>query len=140
MRKFGWKIVRGSSSKGAVRGLIELLKVLRKGAGLIMTPDGPRGPIYHIEPGGIYLAQKTGAPLIPMALVFDKKWISQKSWDLFVIPKPFTRSVIYFGEPVWIDPELSEEQLEQAKEKLQTALHQANQHGEEVLREWLGQK
>lgn len=140
MRKFGWKIVRGSSSKGAVRGLIELLKVLRKGAGLIMTPDGPRGPIYHIEPGSIYLAQKTGAPIIPMAMVYDRKWISKKSWDQFVIPKPFAHCVAYIGDPIWVEPKLTEEQFEKTKEKIQAALHQVNRRGEEVLKEWLSRK
>lgn len=140
MRKFGWNIIRGSSSKGAVRSLIELLKVLRQGAGLVMTPDGPRGPIYHIEPGGLYLAQKTGAPIIPMAMIYDRKWIFRRSWDLFVVPKPFARCVAYLGEPLFIDAKLSEEQLELEKKRLQEAIHEANRSGEEVMRQWLNQK
>lgn len=137
MKKLGWNIVRGSSSKGAVRGLIELLRALRQGAGVALTPDGPRGPIYHIELGGLYLAQKTGAPLIPVAFVFDRKWISKDSWDLFVIPKPFARCVVYFGEPLFIRDELTDDRLEAEKERLQKALHEANHRGEEVLKEWL---
>lgn len=137
MRKFGWNIIRGSSSKGAVRGLIELLRALRQGAGVALTPDGPRGPIYHIEPGGLYLAQKTGAPLFPVAFAYDRKWISEKSWDLFVIPKPFARCVVYFGEPLFIREELTEAQLEIEKERLQKAIHEANHRAEEVLNEWL---
>lgn len=137
MRKFGWRIIRGSSSKGAVRGLIELLKVLREGAGIALTPDGPRGPLYHIEPGGIYLAQKTGAPLIPLAFVFEPKWVSEKSWDKFAIPKPFAKCVAYFGEPLFVTEELTETQLEVEKKRLQEAIHEANRRGEEVLRQWL---
>ncbi|HOP75410.1 MAG TPA: lysophospholipid acyltransferase family protein [Bacillota bacterium] len=137
MERFGWKTIRGSSSKGAVRGLIELLRALRQGAGVALTPDGPRGPIYHVEPGGLYLAEKTGAPLIPMAFVFDRKWISKESWDLFVIPKPFSRCVVYFGEPIFIKDELTEDRLELEKERLQKAIHEANRRGEEVLKEWL---
>jgi lysophospholipid acyltransferase (LPLAT)-like uncharacterized protein len=140
MRKFGWQIIRGSSSKGAVRGLIELMRVLRQGAGMALTPDGPRGPIYHIEPGGLYLAQKTGAPLIPLAFVFDRKWVSEKSWDLFVIPKPFARCVAYFGEPLWITGELTTERLEVEKERLKEAIHEANRRGEEVLDQWRNKK
>ncbi|HOJ78690.1 MAG TPA: lysophospholipid acyltransferase family protein [Bacillota bacterium] len=140
MRKFGWKIIRGSSTRGAVRGLIELLRVLKQGAGIALTPDGPQGPIYHIEPGGLYLAQKTGAPLIPLAFVFQHKWISKKSWDKFVIPKPFTRCVAYFGKPLFIDEELTEERLEIEKQRLQEAIHEANRCGEEVLKQWIDQK
>ena len=136
MRKFGWKIVRGSSDKKAVSGLIELLRVLRQGAGMALTPDGPRGPIYHIEPGGIYLAQKTGAPIIPVAFVFDRKWISEKSWDKFVIPKPFSKCVAYFGEPLWFTEKLTETQLQIEQERVKQALHEANRRGEEVLRDW----
>jgi lysophospholipid acyltransferase (LPLAT)-like uncharacterized protein len=136
MRRFGWRIIRGSSSRGAVRGLIELLRVLREGAGIGLTPDGPQGPLYHIEPGGLYLAQKTGAPIIPVAFVFDRKWVSEKSWDKFVIPKPFARCVAYFGEPFFITGELDEARLEAEKERLQAAIHRANREGEEVLRRW----
>ncbi len=136
MRKFGWNIIRGSSYRGAVRGLIELVRAVRKGAGVALTPDGPRGPIYHIEPGAIYLAQKTGAPLIPVAFSFDRKWISKRSWDRFVIPKPFARCVAYFGEPVFVTGDLTDERLEAEKERLQQALYDANRRAEEVLRQW----
>lgn len=140
MRKFGWKIVRGSSSAGAVRGLIGLLKVLRGGAGVALTPDGPRGPMYHIEPGGIYLSKKSGAPLIPVVFLFNRKWISTKSWDQFVIPKPFSRCVVYFGEPIFVEAELTEEQLEVEKQRLQAGIHEANRLAEEVLQAWLKQE
>jgi lysophospholipid acyltransferase (LPLAT)-like uncharacterized protein len=137
MRKFGWRIIRGSNYKRAVSGLIGLLQALRGGAGIALTPDGPRGPIFHIESGGIYLAQKTGAPLIPVAFVFDRKWVSEKSWDKFEIPKPFARCVAFFGEPLWIKAEkLTDPQLEIEKDRLREALHQANRDGEEVLRQW----
>jgi lysophospholipid acyltransferase (LPLAT)-like uncharacterized protein len=136
MRRFGWRIIRGSSSRGAVRGLIELLRVLREGAGIALTPDGPQGPLYHIEPGGLYLAQKTGAPIIPLAFVYDRKWVSAKSWDKFEIPKPFARCVAYFGEPFFVTGELDGPGLEVQKERLREAIHRANREGEEVLRQW----
>jgi lysophospholipid acyltransferase (LPLAT)-like uncharacterized protein len=140
MRKFGWQIIRGSSSRGAVRGLIELMRVLRQGGGMAITPDGPRGPLHHIEPGGIYLAHKTGAPLIPVAFLFDRQWISDKSWDKFVIPKPFARCVVYFGEPLFIEGKLDDDQLETEKTRLQAAIHTANERGKEVLAAWRSRK
>jgi lysophospholipid acyltransferase (LPLAT)-like uncharacterized protein len=137
MRRFGWRIIRGSNNRGAVRGLIELLRVLRQGAGVALTPEGSRGPRYHIEPGCLYLAQKTGAPLIPVAFVYDRKWVSQKSWDKFEVPKPFARGVAYFGAPLYIEGELDDQRLEQEKERLREAIHTANRLGEEVLRQWI---
>jgi lysophospholipid acyltransferase (LPLAT)-like uncharacterized protein len=139
MRKLGWKIIRGSSTRGGARSLIELMRVIRQGAGTVLTPDAP-GPIYHIEPGGIYLAQKTGAVLIPLAFVYDRKWISEKSWDKFVVPKPFARCVAYFGTPLKVTAELTEENIEIEKRRLQDAIHKANEQGEEVLRQWLNGK
>ncbi len=135
MRRFGWKIIRGSSTRGGVRSLIELMRVLRQGAGMAITPDA-QGPIYHIEPGGIYLSQKTGAPLIPLAFVFDRKWVAEEAWDKFVIPKPFARCVAYFGEPIKVTAELTDENLEIEKKRLQDAIHEANRRGEEVLQQW----
>lgn len=140
MRRFGWNIIRGSSFKGAVSGLRGLLRVLRQGNGVVLTPDGPRGPLHHIEPGGIFLAEKSGAPLIPLAFVFDRKWVSTKSWDQYVIPKPFARCVAYFGEPIFVTETLTDERLEVEKERLQAALHETNRRGEEVLRQWLSEK
>jgi lysophospholipid acyltransferase (LPLAT)-like uncharacterized protein len=140
MRRFGWQIIRGSSTKGAVRGLIGLLRVLRQGAVAALTPDGPTGPLYHIEPGGLYLAQKTGVPLIPVAFVYDRKWVSTKSWDKFEIPKPFARCVVYFGAPLFIEAKLDDARLEREKERFQAALHLANRQGEEVLQQWLAEK
>ncbi|HYH03312.1 MAG TPA: lysophospholipid acyltransferase family protein [Bacillota bacterium] len=136
MRRFGWQIVRGSTARGAVRGLIELLRVLRTGAGIAITPEGSRGPNYHIEPGCLYLAQKTGAPLIPVAFVYDRKWVF-RSWDKFQVPKPFARGVAYFGEPVFIKAELNDEQLEVEQARLRDAIHLANRRGEEELQQWL---
>lgn len=140
LERMGWKIVRGSSSKQAVRGLIALLKVLKAHENVVLTPDGPRGPMYHIEPGTIYLAQKSGVPIIPFALVVDRKWVSQKSWDKFEIPKPFAKCVAYYGEPLYVEKELTDEQLEIEKERLIAALHETNRRGEEVLEAWLKEK
>ncbi|HEX2953237.1 MAG TPA: DUF374 domain-containing protein, partial [Bacillota bacterium] len=69
LRRFGWKIIRGSSSRRGVAGLIELIHYLKDEGTIAITPDGPSGPIYHIEPGAIYMSQKTGAPIYPIAFI-----------------------------------------------------------------------
>lgn len=136
MRRFGWKIIRGSSSKGGARGLIELIRHLRQGGIAGITPDGPSGPIYHIEPGVIYMAQKTGVPLIPFSFSLDRAW-ELNSWDRFIIPKPFSRCLVYFGPEIYIPSEITEEEFEQAKEDIATAIHHANMLGRKELEAWL---
>lgn len=132
MRRFGWRIVRGSSTRGAVRGLINLLDNLRKGIPVVLTPDGPRGPIYHIEPGVIYLAQKTGAPVIPLAFAFSKA-IYLRTWDKFVVPAPFCRCVVQYGDPIFVNKKLDENQMETEKSRLASALHRTNAQAQRVL-------
>ena len=135
MRRFGWRIVRGSSTRGAVHGLIKLLNNLRQGIPIVLTPDGPQGPIYHIEPGAIYLAQKTGTPIIPIAFAFSKA-IYLNTWDKFVMPFPFCRCVVQYGEPLLITEKLDENRLSVEKERLAHALHQANEAAKTALADW----
>ena len=78
--------------------------------------------------------------MIPVAFVYDRKWVSEKSWDKFEIPQPFARCVAYFGTPLYIKAELDETQMKLEKERLQEAIHLANRQGEEVLQQWLAEK
>lgn len=95
-QRFGFAVVRGSSSKmgaGALRGLSS---VLESGLDVLMTPDGPRGPVYEPDPGAIFLAQKTGAPILPINLEFSSCW-RLNSWDRFILPRPFSKVRLIFG-------------------------------------------
>jgi len=133
MRRFGWRIVRGSSTRGGARSLIKLLRYLRKGVPVALTPDGPQGPIYHIEAGIVYLAQKTGLPIIPVAFAFQRaKYLD--TWDRFVIPYPFTRCIVYFGTPVFVPHCPDEERRQEEKNKVAAALHQANDYARAVIK------
>ncbi|HHU51761.1 MAG TPA: lysophospholipid acyltransferase family protein [Firmicutes bacterium] len=135
LRYFGWRLVRGSSTRGGVGGLIKLINTLRRGIPVVITPDGPQGPIYHVEPGAIYLAQKSGVPIIPVAFVFSKA-IYLKTWDKFVVPYPFCRCVVQYGEPLLIQGKLDENRLAVEKERLAQALHQTNEVAQKALTEW----
>lgn len=135
LRRFGWNTVRGSSTRGGARGLIELLRILRRGGVVCLTPDGPSGPIYHIEPGCIYLAQKTGVPIVPVSFSLERYW-QLKSWDQFVIPKPFTRCVVHYGPGICIPKELSEEDFKSYQEQVAAAIHEANRQGQKELEAW----
>ena len=99
MAVFGLGAVRGSSSRRAVAALVGLKRALQDGLDVCLTPDGPRGPRYQIQPGVIKLAEATGAPIIPVHVRFSAAW-RLKTWDRFVIPKPFSRVEVTFAEAI----------------------------------------
>jgi lysophospholipid acyltransferase (LPLAT)-like uncharacterized protein len=89
LKRFRLRPVRGSSSRRGVAALMELIRLVESGFDVGITPDGPRGPRYTFNPGAITLAQKTGAKIIPVRLIYSSFW-QIKSWDGFMIPKPFS--------------------------------------------------
>jgi lysophospholipid acyltransferase (LPLAT)-like uncharacterized protein len=100
--RLGFKTVRGSTSRGAARALLGMVRVLEEGNDLAITPDGPRGPAKTYAPGPLVVAQRSGRPIIPTVAVASSGW-RLKSWDSFLIPRPFARVTIAYGEPVFID-------------------------------------
>jgi len=78
----------GSSTRGGAKALIGAIKAIRKGIDVAITPDGPKGPIYSVADGIVVLSQKTKAPIVPFVSKPTKYW-QLKSWDKFVVPKPF---------------------------------------------------
>ena len=98
----GFRTVRGSTTRGASRALIALARELESGRDVAITPDGPRGPARTFAPGALIAAQRAGAPLIAVGLVAAKAW-RLRSWDRFVIPKPFSIVRIAYSDPVFLD-------------------------------------
>ncbi len=96
--RLGFASVRGSTTSGGFMSLRGLIKALRGGSSLAITPDGPRGPSFKVQPGIIYLAQKTGAPIIPAACALSRR-ITLGSWDKYQLPLPFGRMAAIYGEP-----------------------------------------
>ena len=101
LRRFGFSFVRGSTSSGGFLSLRALIKAARAGYSLAITPDGPRGPVFKVHPGSIYLAQKAGIPVIPTACALTKKKIL-RSWDRYQFPLPFGRIQVVYGEPFFV--------------------------------------
>ena len=118
----GHRIVRGSSSKGAVKLLVKMIKEVKKGHGLALSVDGPRGPYRIAKMGIIKVAQKTGNPIIPIVCSSSRMWISYKSWDNFMLPKPFSKVLIKYMEPIYVPKDADKNELEQYRQKLQEAL------------------
>ncbi len=99
VNRFGFTPVRGSSSRGGSFALLGLSKKLGKGYDGAVTPDGPRGPRYRTQMGIIHLAMTSRCPIVPVTYCASRKLVL-KSWDGLIIPCPFTKSVLIYGEPV----------------------------------------
>jgi lysophospholipid acyltransferase (LPLAT)-like uncharacterized protein len=118
IRRFGFEVVRGSSSKMGASALLQLTQVLSGGGDVVITPDGPRGPVYELSPGLVFLAQKTGAAVLPMNLEYSSCW-RVKSWDRFILPRPFARVRVMFGEPQHVPETTTAAEFEAERLRLQ---------------------
>ena len=118
---FGNKTVRGSSSKGSSSATRQVLKLLRSGAPVALTPDGPRGPKYSVQQGVLWLAMSAQAPILPLHIEASRQWIL-KSWDNHRFPKPFSTIHIGIGNPTVIDRVQYKANPEQAAALLQDAM------------------
>jgi lysophospholipid acyltransferase (LPLAT)-like uncharacterized protein len=98
----GLRTVRGSTTRGGGRALIRLIGELRDGHEIAVTPDGPRGPARQFAPGALVAAHRAAAPSVPIAAGARRYW-QLKSWDGFIIPKPFTRVTVAVGDPVRVE-------------------------------------
>jgi lysophospholipid acyltransferase (LPLAT)-like uncharacterized protein len=121
MAVFGFDAIRGSSSRRAVAALVGLKRALEAGQDVCLTPDGPRGPRYKVQAGAIKLAEATGAPIVPVHVRFSSAW-RLGTWDRFVIPCPFSRVSVTFGEPLLVSKGLDAEALENERLKIESLL------------------
>jgi len=129
IQRFGFGVARGSSSKGGLRALAQLVKDIRRGKDAAFTIDGPRGPRYIAKQGPILLGFKTGAAILCFHISMKHK-IQLKSWDEFQIPLPFTKAVVLQAEPIWVPPESSEDELRELHAKMQKSLDDLRLRGD----------
>lgn len=130
IQRLGFGVIKGSSTRGGSRALVEMIRMMKRGVPMAFTIDGPRGPRYIAKPGPPLLAKRTGNPIIPLSVELEKFW-TLKSWDRFQIPKPFSRAKIFFGEPIFVKDDSNDEQLEQKRLELQHALDQLVERGKD---------
>lgn len=121
IERSGYGTVRGSSSRKGVIALRQLVDSLAAGMNVLITPDGPRGPVYETSQGIVFLAQKTGAPVVPIHMEYSSCW-RLKSWDRFIVPHPFARLRAIFGAPLQIGPAADASRLETERLRLQNAM------------------
>ncbi len=110
--RIGFGTVRGSTSRGGGRALLALVRVLNEGGDVAVTPDGPRGPARQYAPGALVAAQRAAAPVLPVAAAVSRAW-RLRSWDRFIVPKPFARIAIAYGDPTYVTAATPREAAEQ---------------------------
>jgi lysophospholipid acyltransferase (LPLAT)-like uncharacterized protein len=121
--KFGYGTARGSSSRGARKALLQMLRDI-KDKPVAFTLDGPRGPARVAQPGAVWLAKVTGNPIIPFHLESDRAW-TLNSWDRTQIPKPFARVVLAFAPPLQVARDADDAGLRAANQELEARLQGA---------------
>lgn len=128
LKRFGYRVIRGSSSRGGASAARAMLGALEDGAVLVITPDGPRGPRHSTNPGLAWLARETGFPVLPMGFACDEAW-RLSSWDRFTIPKYGARVVLTYGAPVRVAKDASDAELERATRTIRERLIAAEERG-----------
>lgn len=96
----GYKVFRGSSSRGGARGLLNLIRAVRDGAQSALAVDGPKGPIYEVKPGIVELAKKTGQVIVPVRASCDRAWFIPRAWNKSYVPKPFAKVRVNYGAAI----------------------------------------
>jgi lysophospholipid acyltransferase (LPLAT)-like uncharacterized protein len=127
--KLGYRIIRGSTGRGGARALIESIKALRDGGSMAMTPDGPRGPSGVVQGGIMAMAQKSGAALVPVGLSARPRWLAP-SWDRYMVPCPFGRGLMLFGDPILVPAKASETEVEAIRLQLEQAIQQLEEEAD----------
>ena len=118
---WGYHAARGSSSRGGSDAMRQLVRSVKSGRSVAVTPDGPRGPREEMKTGPISLAQLTGAPLIPVACGASRAWFFG-GWDRFLIPKPFARLRIRYAEPIEVPRDANPAAVEAIREAAEARL------------------
>jgi hypothetical protein len=125
-RRFGFRVIRGSTGRRGVAATREVIAALKDGGVLAFTPDGPRGPSHVAQPGVAYFAQRTGCPIIPVGISAHPRWLA-RSWDRYLIPKPFARACWVVADPIHVAPG---QDLEEVARQIEAALNAAEAEAE----------
>jgi lysophospholipid acyltransferase (LPLAT)-like uncharacterized protein len=123
-RSLGFRLIRGSTTRGSIEAVRQMVRAGQT-AHLALTPDGPRGPRRQVQAGVIYLAAKTGLGIIAGGIGYQDPW-RLRSWDRFVLPKPWRRATVVTSAPIRIPPELDKASVEHYRQLLEDTLRTVN--------------
>jgi lysophospholipid acyltransferase (LPLAT)-like uncharacterized protein len=121
LHHFGFETVRGSSTRGGVRGLKGLIRAAREGSDLAITPDGPRGPNRELKLGALTAARMTGLPIVPVGVGVTSAW-QIGSWDKMLVPKPFSTVRVAYGPPSFVPRHAGQSEMDDVIGSLQSNL------------------
>jgi lysophospholipid acyltransferase (LPLAT)-like uncharacterized protein len=127
-RHLKFRLVRGSSTRGGVEAVRKMVK-LSKAFHLAVTPDGPRGPRRQVQPGVVYLAARTGLPIVPIGICYRRAW-RLGSWDRFALPHPWSEAACVTTEPIPIPADASKADLETYRIQIEQAMQRATEAAE----------
>ena len=133
IQRFGFGTARGSSSRGGLRAMLQLVRDMEQGRPAAFTLDGPRGPARVAQPGAIWLARATGNPVVPFHMEASSKWTA-RSWDQTQIPKPFTTVAVAIGDPFDVAGDATDQQLETARQELERRLRTLEDRAAAMIR------
>jgi lysophospholipid acyltransferase (LPLAT)-like uncharacterized protein len=134
MKYFSLDTIAGSSTRGAKKATVKMIRTLEGGDNVAITPDGPKGPLHEVKNGVLKIAQISGRPIIPMAVDASRAW-TLKSWDKMKIPKPFSLISFAFGDPFYVPKDLSDDELEQKAKELKKLIDQQCSIASGVIRD-----
>jgi len=129
IRRFGYVPIRGSSSRGGQRGLLEMDSFVKNGGGAAFTIDGPRGPRYVAKKGPVLLARTTGVPITAFYVAMENTWILN-TWDAMMVPKPFSRAYVRVASRIFVPPDAGDQQLAEAYQEMQAALERVTAYAD----------
>lgn len=130
IQRFGYGAVRGSSTRGAVGAVLEMARLMRAGCTVCFVVDGPKGPRHEAKMGPALLAKRSGHPILPVTMALKKHW-TLPTWDLFQLPKPFTRAKVFVAPPIYVPADAGEDELSAARDKLQAVLEDLDRRSDE---------
>ena len=130
LARLGFGTTYGSSSRGGLRGLAVLAKQLHEGHDVAFAADGPRGPRYIAKPGPVILARRSRSPIVAFHLFAEHAHTFEKAWDLFQLPRPFSRVVLVIGAPIEVPDEIGRDAVERKQADLQNVLERARETAE----------
>lgn len=130
----GFRTVRGSSNKGGASAAREIIEGL-SGVSAAITPDGPRGPRREFNLGAVFLSSRTGMPLVPLSVAYERPW-RMGSWDKLALPRPFSRVVVCTGQSLPVPVDADREALEQHRLKIAALMEETGDRAESLLRRW----
>jgi len=133
-RALGYRVTRGSSTRGAVGGLLALIKAVRDGHNVVLAVDGPKGPRGVCKPGIVRVVQKAGAPLFPVGVASTRRFVFKKTWNQVYLPLPFSRQVILIDKPIYFPKKASAEEMHRHCRRVEEGLRAAHKKAKSALK------